>query len=67
MQLCCDSTLLWKTMEIADNLHFFSPLISKTKNRLCYIMSFKEQMTKTLASRKRIKHDKIYMLWEKYV
>ena len=46
---------------------FFSPLISKTKNCLCYIKSFKEQMKKTLASRKRIKHDKIYMLWEKHV
>ena len=30
-------------------------------------MLYKEQMKKTLASSKRIKHDKIYMLWEKYV
>ena len=46
---------------------FFSQQIFKLKNRLCYIKSFQEQMKKTLASRKRINHDKIYMLWEKYV
>ncbi len=42
-------------MEIIDNLHFLAPLISKTRKRLCRIKSFKAQMMKTLATRKKNK------------